>query len=193
MRHIETNVDGYLPSRNLTYIPQIAAIFERRYIFQTILFGIYVQFRGCSSKFVPTYLAGKTRYDLLVALEQPFHLAAAPTGEILPQSHSTRCMCFFLGGCLTCQMASRISGSYLGLSPLPLRVTTRIITFLVGNPYKPSFLLLLGGGTTQFISLFIPKMSQQKIFRCFMCYSCHTVAPPSRRHKCVLSHKGSLL
>ena len=40
----------------------------------------------------------------------------------------------------------------LGLSPLPVRVTTRIITFLVGNPYKPSFPLLLGGGTTQLIS-----------------------------------------
>ena len=39
------------------------------------------------------------------------------------------------------------------LSPLPVRVTTRIITFLVGNPYKPSFPLLLGGGTTQSISL----------------------------------------
>ena len=38
---------------------------------------------------------------------------------------------------------------YLGWSPLPVRVTTRIVTFLVGNPYKPSFPLLLGGGTTQ--------------------------------------------
>ena len=38
---------------------------------------------------------------------------------------------------------------WFGLSPLPVRVTTRIITFLVGNPYKPSFPLLLGGGTTQ--------------------------------------------
>ena len=38
---------------------------------------------------------------------------------------------------------------YFGLSPLPVRVTTRIITFLVGDPYKPSFPLLLGGGTTQ--------------------------------------------
>ncbi len=36
--------------------------------------------------------------------------------------------------------------------PLPrLLVTTRIITFLVGNPYKPSFPLLLGRGTTQCI------------------------------------------
>ena len=40
---------------------------------------------------------------------------------------------------------------YIGLSPLPVRVTTRIITFLVGNPYKSSFPLLLGGGTTQYI------------------------------------------
>ena len=36
-----------------------------------------------------------------------------------------------------------------GLSPFPVIVTTRIITFLVGNPYKPSFPLLLGRGTTQ--------------------------------------------
>ena len=43
---------------------------------------------------------------------------------------------------------------FLGLSPLPVRVTTRIITFLVGNPYKPSFPLLLGGGTTQDIPFF---------------------------------------
>ncbi len=42
---------------------------------------------------------------------------------------------------------------YIGLSPLPVRVTTRIVTFLVGNPYKPSFPLLLGGGTTQLVHL----------------------------------------
>ena len=36
---------------------------------------------------------------------------------------------------------------YLGLSPLPVRVTTRIITFLVGNPNLNLHLpLLLGGG-----------------------------------------------
>ena len=44
---------------------------------------------------------------------------------------------------------------YFGLSPLPVRVTTRIITCLVGNPYKPSFPLLLGGGTTQIILNYI--------------------------------------
>ena len=40
----------------------------------------------------------------------------------------------------------------LGWSPFPVIVTTRIITFLVGNPYKPSFPLLLGRGTTQDIA-----------------------------------------
>ena len=44
---------------------------------------------------------------------------------------------------------------YIGLSPLPVRVTTRIITFLVGNPYKSSFPLLLGGGTTQYIYIYM--------------------------------------
>ncbi len=38
---------------------------------------------------------------------------------------------------------------WFGWSPFPVIVTTRIITFLVGNPYKPSFPLLLGRGTTQ--------------------------------------------
>ena len=60
---------------------------------------------------------------------------------------------------------------YVGLSPLPVRVTTRIITFLVGNPYKPSFPLLLGGGTTQYlrhsqhrkISSFIWSSIQQQV------------------------------
>ena len=35
---------------------------------------------------------------------------------------------------------------YFGVSPLPVRVTTRIITFLVGNPYKPSFATVTGRG-----------------------------------------------
>ena len=48
--------------------------------------------------------------------------------------------------CTSCQ-----TFIFFGLSPLPVRVTTRIITFLVGNPYKTSFPLLLGGGTTQHI------------------------------------------
>ncbi len=35
---------------------------------------------------------------------------------------------------------------YIGLSPLPVKVTTRIITFLVGDPYKPSFATVTGRG-----------------------------------------------
>ena len=35
---------------------------------------------------------------------------------------------------------------YIGLSPLPVTVTTRIITFLVGHPYKPSFATVTGRG-----------------------------------------------
>ena len=53
---------------------------------------------------------------------------------------------------------------YFGLSPLPVRVTTRIITCLVGNPYKPSFPLLLGGGTTQIILNYILSASYQRLW-----------------------------
>ena len=35
---------------------------------------------------------------------------------------------------------------FIGLSPLPVTVTTRIITFLVGDPYKPSFATVTGRG-----------------------------------------------
>ncbi len=49
---------------------------------------------------------------------------------------------------------------YLRSTPHPVRVTTRIITFLVGNPYKPSFPLLLGGGTTQCIPYCLTKDCQ---------------------------------
>ena len=34
----------------------------------------------------------------------------------------------------------------LGVAPLPVTVTTRIITFLVGDPYKPSFATVTGRG-----------------------------------------------
>ena len=36
--------------------------------------------------------------------------------------------------------------SYLGLSPLPITVTTRIAMFLVGDPYKHSFATVTGRG-----------------------------------------------
>ena len=45
------------------------------------------------------------------------------------------------------------SAVFLGFSPFPVTVTTRIITFLVGDPNLNLHLpLLLGGGTTQSIS-----------------------------------------
>ena len=35
---------------------------------------------------------------------------------------------------------------FVGTTPHPVTVTTRIITFLVGNPYKPSFATVTGWG-----------------------------------------------
>ncbi len=35
---------------------------------------------------------------------------------------------------------------YFGLSPFPVIVTTRILTFVVGDPYKPSFATITGKG-----------------------------------------------
>ena len=58
---------------------------------------------------------------------------------------------YFQGLCLLL-----VSGSvvYVGLSPLPVTVTTRIITFLVGDPYKPSFATVTGrGDNPKFIPL----------------------------------------
>ena len=42
----------------------------------------------------------------------------------------------------------------LGLSPLPVRVTTRIITFLVGNPYKLHFHYYWEGGQPNISQVF---------------------------------------
>ena len=38
------------------------------------------------------------------------------------------------------------AGIYFGTTPHPVTVTTRIITFLIGNPYKPSFATVTGWG-----------------------------------------------
>ena len=37
-------------------------------------------------------------------------------------------------------------GVYFRSTPHPVTVTTRIITYLVGNPYKPSFATVTGWG-----------------------------------------------
>ena len=39
-----------------------------------------------------------------------------------------------------------VHGTYLGTTPHPVTVTTRIIPFLIGNPYKPSFVTVTGWG-----------------------------------------------
>jgi len=39
-----------------------------------------------------------------------------------------------------------VHGIFLGYGPFPLTVTTRILPFLVGNPYKPLFATVTGKG-----------------------------------------------
>ena len=46
----------------------------------------------------------------------------------------------------TSKMRQLLDYHNLGVAPLPVRVTTRIITFLVGNPYKASFATVTGWG-----------------------------------------------
>ena len=52
---------------------------------------------------------------------------------------------------------------YLRSTPLPVTVTTRIITFLVGNPYKPSFATVTGWGVDPSKISFISKLYLQLI------------------------------
>ena len=53
---------------------------------------------------------------------------------------------FLFGGDYTPQSSfDKVIGS-LGSTPHPVTVTTRIVTFLVGNPYKPSFVTVTGWG-----------------------------------------------
>ena len=45
-----------------------------------------------------------------------------------------------------CFDACLLNSVYVRSTPHPVTVTTRIITFLVGNPYKPSFATVTGWG-----------------------------------------------
>ena len=47
---------------------------------------------------------------------------------------------------LLLQILGNVVAPYLRSTPHPVTVTTRIITFLVGNPYKPSFATVTGWG-----------------------------------------------
>ena len=59
----------------------------------------------------------------------------------------TRCLVKNMEGWdSTCQIGWIVSVIYLGYGPFPVTVTTRIITFLVGNPYKPLFATVTGKG-----------------------------------------------
>ncbi len=51
---------------------------------------------------------------------------------------------------------------YFGYGPLTVTVTTRIITFLVGNPYKPSFATVTGWGVdpTYTVYRYVPQGPQ---------------------------------
>ena len=44
---------------------------------------------------------------------------------------------------------------YFGTTPHPVTVTTRIIPFLVGNPYKPSFVTVTGWGVDRMYTLYV--------------------------------------
>ena len=60
---------------------------------------------------------------------------------------------------------------YVGSTTHPVTVTTRIITFLVGNPYKPSFVTVTGRGVDQihvYIYIYI-----------YMGARCTFLAPPN--------------
>ena len=55
---------------------------------------------------------------------------------------------------------------YVRSTPHPVTVTTRIITFLVGNPYKPSFATVTGWGVDP-RDMLVPKrvmVSKQHLF-----------------------------
>ena len=70
-------------------------------------------------------------------------------------------------GCMTKHLSEQQLQSQKSLSfrstPHPVTVTTRIITFLVGNPYKPSFATVTGWGVD-------PTYLVCKIFMIIICH-----------------------
>ena len=66
-----------------------------------------------------------------------------------PTTSSTRSMVSLVKQLKKCCYRLHFSGMYVGTTPQPVTVTTRILPFVVGNPYKPSFVTgILGGGWT---------------------------------------------
>ena len=58
---------------------------------------------------------------------------------------------------------------FVGTTPHPVTVTTRIITFLIGNPYKPSFVTVTGWGVDR---KYLVVSSASKILQTHSRYRC---------------------
>ena len=52
------------------------------------------------------------------------------------------------------ELVAKYANIYIRSTPHPVTVTTRIITFLVGNPYKPSFATVTGWGVDLIYTVF---------------------------------------
>ena len=72
----------------------------------------------------------------------------AKTNKPKRNLRAKHCISSFMGKLLEGQTHSTsergVGEKHRGLSPLPVTVTTRIITFFVGDPYKPSFATVTG-------------------------------------------------
>ena len=82
--------------------------------------------------------------------------------------------------------------SYIGTTPHPVTVTTRIISFLVGNPYKPSFVTVTEWGVNQnhtyIISIYIISVTVYQMYICtFYCWFACIDGP-----SCIKAHKKKL-
>ena len=127
-------------------------------------------------------------YCLLWGLYNLYHLLPEPEKSIDFEDAPSFIIIKGLDG--TCDLIDLwLFCVYLGLSPLPVRVTTRIIIFLVGNPYKPSFPLLLGGGTTQCISEEVLRHVQWRVWwtRVFRVFQMLEIITSQRDRVCHLS------
>ena len=75
----------------------------------------------------------------------------------------------------------------LGLSPLPVTVTTRIFTFLLGYPYKPSFATIARRGGQ-------PKVDFMSLFQTFSLSNCFRISAITTTPICLkclsLDHKA---
>ena len=122
------------------------------------IFGFHVNFRGCNDI-----------YSML-------HESANVSGSI------RSCRNFFFQGLLSCKNewffkdVSRVGSSsrkvnphiwfvWFRSTPHPVTVTTRIITFLIGNPYKPSFVTVTGWG----VDLMYDVYMQHTVYSLHIC------------------------